>query len=590
MKFVVAFLLVVALGVGAWFMMSPKPLQADFIIIAASEVDTLDPQKANWMTDFRVIECLYEPLLGISTSTMELEPATASKWEISDDGLTYTFHIRPEAKWSNGDPVTAEDDIYAWQRCLLPDFGSSYSSLHMHIKGAKAFYDQRTKDLEAYAEQIKALKDKKVEKIPTPQEVWEATQKHWNETVGLKAVNPATLEVTLERPLAYFLEIVAFGTYAPVHKKSVEPTVKIDETGRVEISPNYFSNPATAITNGAYVLKARSFKEHTLLAANPHYWDRANMGNESILIRVIKDEKTQLLEYRAGNAHWLPDIPTSSSMAADLVGQRDAGKRNDVHLQLGAGTYFYHFNCQPTVRGEKNPMADPRVRRALSMAIDRQTIVEKVTRLKQPVARTMTPENVGIKGYVPPAEAGVLFDPTAAKALLAEAGFPDGKGFPQGFKIMYNTDAGHEFVAQQIQQDWDKILGVKFALEGVEKNKAMEMRRGHDFAVSRGGWYGDYRDPTTFLEQFLTGDGHNDAAWSNARFDELYHQAVAETDPVKRLALLREAETIMLTEAPIAPIYQYLHLDIYDKNVVQNLNTNTWNYRQLHLVKVKKAE
>lgn len=599
MKVVVAFFFLLVLGVGAWFMMSTKPSQADFIVIAGNDVDTLDPQAASWLVDFRVIGCMFEPLLSVDTKTMQLEAGAADKWEVSEDKLTYTFHIRENAKWSNGDSLTAHDYIYAWSRAIIPDYNSSYFSLHMHIKGAKAVADRRRADLAAYADEVAAytkaqkdFADKKIETAPkppmTPKELWAKTRKDFADNVGLKAKDDKTLVVTLERPVTYYLHIIAFDTYVPVHKKSVEATETFESDGRLVSKAGYFSDPASVITNGAYVLKERNFKEYTLLTANPHYWDRVNMGNESIMFRVIESENTQLLEYQAGNAHWLPDIPTASSLAADLVQQQREGKRKDVHVEGGAGTYFYHFNCLPLVRGEKNPMADPRVRRAMSMAIDRKTIVEKVTRLNQPIAKTMTPLGLGMAGYEPPVEAGVDFDPVAARALLAEAGYPEGKGFPQNLKIMYNTAAGHEIVAQPIQQDWEKHLGIKVALEGVEKNRAMEMRRNQDFGIARGGWYGDYPDPTTFLEQHITKDGQNHSGYSNPKFDELYYAAGKEIDPVKRNALLREAETIMLMDQPIAPIYQYIHLNLYDKEKVENLNTNPWNYRALHEVKVKK--
>lgn len=582
MKILAAFFLVIVLVVAGWFMFSSKLPEADFIIISGAEVDTLDPQQASWLTDFRVIECLYEPLVGVSTVTLKLEPAVASKWEISEDKLSYTFHIRPEAKWSNGDPVTAHDYIYAWQRAMLPDHNTQYATMHMHIKGAKAFHEKRKADLKSYSTGSSRT-------LEAATALLKQTMADFDATVGLKATDDRTLVVTLERPTPYFLDLVAFNTYAPVHRKSVEAATKLDPEGQLVMDAKYFSDPSRAVTNGAYVLAQRNFKEYTLLTANPNYWDKANMGNQSILVRVIENENTQLLEYNAGNAHWLPDIPTTSPLAADLVEQQKKGDRKDVHVELGAGTYFYHFNCNKEYKGKPNVLSDPRVRKALSMAIDRKTIVEKITRLNQPVALTMTPLNVGVGGYEPPAEeAGVKFDPDGAKKLLAEAGFPDGKGFPQDMKISYNTGSRHEVVAQQIQQDWEKILGIKVALEGAEKSQIMEIRRKHDFTITRGGWYGDYPDPTTFLEQFLTGDGHNTSAYSNAKYDELYHKAAEEPDVVKRLALLREAEAILLNEQPIAPIYQYVHINIYDKAKVENLNTNPWNYRQLHAVKVKK--
>jgi oligopeptide transport system substrate-binding protein len=198
----------------------------------------------------------------------------------------------------------------------------------------------------------------------------------------------------------------------------------------------------------------------------------------------------------------------------------------------------------------------------------------------------MTPVDA-IPGYKPPVELGCTYDPEAARKLLAEAGYPGGQGFPQDYKILYNTGAGHENIAQVIQQVWKRELNINIGLDGVEKNRTMDLRRKTQFAVARGGWFGDYRDPTTFLEQHVTGDGHNNAAYSSPEFDRFYHEAAKELDPKKRFELLLEAERVLTREQPITPIYQYNNLHVFDPDAIEDLNPNLWNYRRLNEVKVK---
>jgi oligopeptide transport system substrate-binding protein len=418
-----------------------EPPGPEFVYISGAEADTLDPMDASWLTDFRMIECLFETLLRIETKHMTLEGGAAEKWEVSPDKLTYTFHIRPDAKWSNGDPLTAQDFIFGWMRVLNPDAAAPYYNLMLPIKGAKAWYEGRQADTDAY----RKGGDKSA---AAAQALWQASVKKFHDTVGVVAKDDKTLVVTLEQPVAYFLELVAFPTFSPVHRKSVEPLLKADAaSGLVELSDKtHFITPGV-ISNGPYVLKERKLQQHTRFSPNPHFWNARRVANKGILCRIIETTGAMLLEYQSGGVHWLPDIPTNSPEAAQLVQQKNAGLRKDVHVEPAAGTYFYHFNCKPVINGKPNVLADPRVRRALSMAIDRETIVTKVTRMNQPVAMTITPIG-SVPGYAPPVHAGIAFNPSGARQLLAEAGFPGGKGFPDEMKFAYNTNAGHELIAQ----------------------------------------------------------------------------------------------------------------------------------------------
>ena len=227
-------------------------------------------------------------------------------------------------------------------------------------------------------------------RIAAAKQLWNDTQTHFAQTVGLKAIDDKTLQVTLERPTPFWIELAGFPSYSPIHKPSMDKLLSFDAAGRAIIEASYFNTSGRPVTNGAFTLAEAKFKEHTLMKANPHYWDAKNVGTHAIKVRVIATESSQLLEYEQGNAHWLPDINTSSPAAAELVAQLRSGARKDVHVQPGAGTYYYNFNCRKEVDGKPNPLVDARVRRALSLAIDRKTIVERITRMYQPIASTLT--------------------------------------------------------------------------------------------------------------------------------------------------------------------------------------------------------
>ncbi len=554
---------------------SPEPREADLIFVSI-EHKFLDPQRMTWLHDIRIGECLFEPLLRFRLTDMTVEGATAERWEVSKDGLTYTFHLRPAAQWSNGDPVTAQDFAFAWRRALLQEFACDYSQFFFRIKGARDFFDWRT-------EQLARFNQPGTDK-PDAAKLWEQTQKKFKETVGIATPDDLTLVVTLEKPCPYFIELCAFTTFVPNHRASLEKEIKLnDSTGLLEMDDTYWTDPKRLIGNGPYVLVRRNFKIDLLLHQNPCYWNKAGMGNTSILEKVSEDPQSAMMIYNNGEADWLPDMPTASALAADLVAQ----KRSDVHLVPSVATYFYNFNCSQTLPdGRKNPLSDPRVRRALSMGIDRDTIVRQVTRLNQPTAVTFTPPGT-LPGYQSPVESGTHYDIEAAKKLLAEAGYPGGKGLT-GISILFNTGQGHETVAQFIKRTWEEKLGVVVTLEPMEQNNFADRLKKHEFTISRASWFADYRDPTTFLDKFQTGNGNNDPGYQNLGYDERLQQAESETDPARRMAILRDAESLLMSEQPIAPIYHYVNLHVFNADKVKNMNLNAWNFRRLELVKVEK--
>lgn len=532
---------------------------------SGSDHHYLDPQKMSWLHDIRMADLLFTPLVRWQIPSLKLEPAAAASWDISEDHKTYTFHLREDGKWSNSDPVTAHDFAYAWRRALLPEMAADYSQLFFCIKGARAFYDRR------------------LTQMKTKVDSWQDMQADFEKTVGIEVVDDLTLKVTLEQPTPYFLQLCAFATFFPVHSASLSrlenASVQEGLLTPSAILTSYWSDPKQLISNGPYTLSRRRFKRDVLVLPNRHYFDLDKLANGGWLEVINDNPQTQLIEFRQGKFDWLPDIPTTSSIAADLVAQ----KLSTVHTLPSAGTYFYNFNCLPTLPdGRKNPLADVRVRRALSMGIDRQKIVDRVSRMGQPIAKTFVPPGV-IEGYEPPVDQGTSYNLGEARKLLADAGYPGGKGLT-GLSILYNTGHGHENPAQQIKRAWEENLGVVVELEALESKRFSELLKSKKYTIARASWFGDYRDPSTFLEKFVTDGGNNDSAWSNAEYDNMLTAAATEIDSAKRMATYQKAETLMLHEAPIAPIFQYLDVYIYDDNKVKGLTPNPWKFRRLDLV------
>ncbi len=545
---------------------------ADFSFISGSEHNTLDPQKMSWSHDVRVARLLYETLVTLDFSDLSIDPGVAESWEVSEDGLTYTFRLREDAKWSNGKPVVASDFIAGWRRAMMPDEAADYAKLMFRIKGAKAFYDYRTQQLADY---VRIKQSSATTPTGTASEAARATYElamdHFADTVGVSAPDDRTLVVELAGPCPYFLELVAFVTFAPIPEEVIDAHLKInDDTGMARVDPAYWTDPARLVGNGPYQLSQRAFRQYVFMTANPFYWDRAAMKNGSILELIISEPQTAMLAYQAGEADLWVQVPSGSSLAAELIRQ----DRPDLHREAMAGTYFYNFNCQPKLNdGRANPFVDPRVRRAFSMAIDRRAIVERVTRMNQPIALTYIPPG-SITGYTPPAQDGVTFDPDQARKLLAEAGHPDGAGL-DGLSILYNTNAGHENIAQAIKNMWEQHLNVSVSLEGVEVKVFSARLKNQDFIICRASWFGDYPDPTTFLDKMKTGDGNNDCGWSNPRFDALLERAETQSG-AERMRTLEAAEAVLLEDQPMALLFQYENLYLWDPAKVKGLHANAW--------------
>ena len=541
--------------------------------VSGGPIDTLDPQGTSWLIDFRIIECLYETLLRVDPATLELMPAAAEAMpEVSVDGLTYTFTIRPDAKWSNGDAVTSTDFAYGWMRALLPDLAADYAGLFFCIAGGEEFFTWRS-------EQLSAVAGGEI----SPDDAWQQTQQRFDQTVGIATPDDRTLVVTLREPTAYFNELVAFAPYAPIHRGSADEFLTLDPaTGARTMQSDYFRLPKNLVGNGPYRLTEWTFKRRVILDQNPHYWNRSAMNNQRVVMEVNSDEGNALLNYQQGRYDWFPNLSTSSAPAPELV----TSDRPDVHVGPAAGTVFYIFNCRPQLDdGRDNPLADVRVRRAFAMAVDRDLIVESVTRLREPTSTTLTPEGA-IPGYAPPTGAMPGFDPEAGRKLLAEAGYPGGQGL-SGLTILYNTEAPHEKLASALANQWKQHLGVSIQLDPVDKARFRQRRKNGGFTIARGNWYGDYRDPTTFLDMLRHNDGNNDSGYDNPSYDQKLKQAAGLLDAEARSSALTEAEALMLADVPVVPLHQAINLELFDPKRVTGLHPNAWNYRRMETIGVR---
>lgn len=534
---------------------------------------TLNPQGTSSLTDFRVITCLFEGLMRVDATDLSLQPGVAvGRPEVSDDGRTYTFTLRDEARWSNGDPVTAGDFAFAWRRAISPDFAAVYSGLFFVVDGAEAAYRWRETQLEQFDPTVQSAED-----------AWAAWQTRLDETVGIEAPDDRTLVVRLKSPAAYFLSLTAFGTLMPNHRATVEPLITFDaSTGRANFDGTYFTDADRLISNGLYTLTSWTLRRELVMDVNPYASQIERMRTPRVVQTVIEgNDQLRCVQYRYGQFDWVPSIEPNLALRF-----REAGWDDTVSVPR-AGLEYYAFNVRDTVGGEPNPLADVRVRRALAMAIDKQSLVDNVTRLGEPVARSFVPVGV-VPGYDPPVEADLGYDPEAARALLAEAGYPGGQGFPT-LRLLYNTNTSRERVAVRIANQWRENLHIPVAAENYEWRTYLDRRRKGEFHVARSGWYGDYQDPTTWLDLLRGSDPNNATGYDDATYDGLLREAAEELDPVQRFALLREAESKLLTDQVIVPLYQALSVDLV-ADAVRDLHQNAWNNMNLDAAVVVPVE
>lgn len=566
------------------------PPRADLVVVNSGEVSTLDPAQMSWVQDFRAARLVYEGLTrsDIFSKDHQPIPAAASSWTVSDDGRTYEFRLRPEARWTNGDPVTSRDFRHAWFRMLLPDHGADYAKLLRLIDGADGFWERRLAALKSFA----AATDH-ADRQAAADALYEQARADFDAAVAIETPDDVTLRVRLARPVPYFLSLTSFPPFFPVHAATVERFTTVDaRTGQAGGSSQW-CKPPTLVSNGPFRLVRWQFKREMRFERHEGYWNNADVTIDSVSMPTIEDGNTAVLAFRTGAVDWVSDVVPAyraEMLAAkraflgehgvDPAGPtpldpvaRDRGlpadPRNRIHAFPAFGTYFYNFNCRPTLTdGRPNPFADARVRRAFTMAIDRRGLVESIRRCGEPDATTLVPPG-SIGGYASPK--GLTFDPAAARALLAEAGHATGRSLGT-VELVFNKEGGHDLIAQFIAKGWEEHLGVSVTLAQKEVKVFREQVKSGDFMISRGTWFGDYGDPTTFLDINRAGDGNNDRGYVSEEYESLMDAAAAELDPVRRLGLLSKAEEIIVArDLPLAPIFHFVQVSLFDPRALRGI-------------------
>jgi len=464
-----------------------------------SEPRDLDPDVVVSYNDFNIVLALFEGLTNIDERTSVPVPGVAARWETSADGLTWTFHLRPEARWSNGDPLTAQDFVFGIHRALSPRLASEYAYVLYPLKNAEAFNAGRLTDFSQ---------------------------------VGVRAVDAHTLEFRLARPAPYLAAAATLPAWFPVHRASIE------KLGRFDDRSVPWTRPETMVCNGPFRLEEWSPNNRVVVVRNRDYWDAAHVRLNRIVFYPIENANTQEAAFRAGQLHITSDVPLTK--IAFYRREHPAELRIDPFLD----TAFLRFNTR------RAPFTDPRVRQALARAFDRAALCREVLLGGQQPAHGLTPP--GTAGYT--ARAEIPDDFAGARRLLAEAGYPGGRGFPR-VEIQFATLELNQRLLEAVQQMWRRELGIEVTLANKEQRVWLNDERQLNYDISYAHWIGDYVDPSTYLELFTSDGGNNSTGWADPEYDRLVRAAAAELDPARRNELYQQAEALLLREAPIAPIY-----------------------------------
>ena len=475
---------------------------------------TIDPALNNALDGCNVDVNIFDGLLRLDFNDKP-EPACAESWEVSDDGLTWTFHLRENLKWSDGKPITAQHFKDGFLRALDPETASPYAYYAFFIKNGEAFYNAKAS----------------------------------REDVGLSAPDDRTLVIQCEYQNPLMLEYLAFPLFVPARMDVVNENPR-----------GWAAHPESLICNGAFTLESWRHGDggEMILVKNPNYWDAGNVKVDRLRFVFINDDNTAYAAFRAGRIDYMGDVP--NQMIPMLL------KTGAAKTVPALGTAFCDFNMH------RKPFDDVRVRKAFTLAIDRRVIVDKVLLAGQAPAAGM------ICGSIPGAddakdfrtEGGAFLperaDVKEARRLLADAGYPDGKGFPK-VSYKYNSNAGNKQIAEVLQGMWKQVLGVEVELLNEEWKVFIETRSKMEYDIARDAWMFDFVDAMSILEQFISNSPQNKTGYANPEFDEAMRKSAYEMDHAKRINYLHEAERIMMEDMPAAPIYFYTSIEMQSKRV-----------------------
>jgi oligopeptide transport system substrate-binding protein len=534
---IVAFILA-GIGLGWWLatrasLLAPTLAHADakkiLLLHVGTEPSALDPQQVRGIPESKILSCLFEGLVipDPGDSTKQL-PGVADRWEHNEDSSVWTFHLRADARWSNGDPVTANDFAFSIQRILTPELGAFFADYLYIIRRGEDFHKGKIKDFSQ---------------------------------VGVRVVDPHTLRLELIGPTPYLLSALTNYYWFPVHPATILRFGKLGDRS------TRWTLPDALVGNGPFVLKTWKANDVIETVRNPFYWNDEAVKLNGVNFYSIEELNTADRAFRAGQLHTILDVPLDKTPFyrrehSDLI-----------HLEPYAAVYFYRINIA------QKPLNDVRVRQALSLAIDRASLVHNVLRGDQRPATGVTPP--GFPDY-PPVEI-TRYDPEKARSLLTEAGYPGGAGFPT-ISILINTSEAHRSIAEAIQQMWREELNISVQIENQEWKVYLQSVHQHHFAIARAGWVAGFLDPLAVLNIWKSDSPNNDSGWADPQYDSLLQEAAVTGDSTARLAKLRQAEEILVRDAPLLPIYWYTrvylldpavtgwHANLEDKHFVQFLD------------------
>lgn len=465
----------------------------------AAEPKALDHQLVTGVPESKVIAALFQGLAANDAVEDDATPpGAATSWEHNEEMTEWVFHLQPEGKWSDGEPVTAEDFVFAYHRLLHPDFAGPYAEMLYFLENGEDFNKGKITDFSQ---------------------------------VGVKADGPLTLRIKLREPVPYLPALSRHYTWFPIPRHVVLKFGEMtDRFTKWSVLPNM-------VGNGPYQLTQWRFHDFIEVKRNPHFWNAANVGLNGIRFFPIENPYTETRAFLAGQLH------TTYQLPSDLIQTVKENEPQFLRQEPYVGTTFVRINTT------RPGISDPRVRQALALTLDRDLMCKHIMEGFSP-ATSLTPK---MGAYEP--EPKLTFDPKKAQELLAAAGYPNGDGFPVLSVLISRPSA--RAGAEAIQAMWNQHLHIRVNIKNMDWGSYNSAQQSLDYDMSVAGWIGDYLDPTTFLNMWTTGNGNNNTGWGDPKYEALLREAALKSNPAERFALFREAEALLMDAVPIIPISHY---------------------------------